>query len=231
MAVREWCFDEMQTPETASRRANDFQYRLRTTVLWCWSDLNFLMIKTSPRYFEYLYAIDPGAAACFLAVFYTARLTDLRSLLDLPQGLIVSPGRIVLEVPQIDKDARKSNDLINVNGAGHWLAGQIHGASGGRCELVTRAARGRKDEAGWKGQVAKPIHHSWALKALNQAELAIVEAVWVTLRGRKFAGLSIGQYVDQACHHLATTGKEVYNNAIHNYLDAVALGLTQLGRV
>jgi len=189
-----------------------------------------------------LYAIDPGVHSCALAQFTDRALVGLTDTatwkwgpieVGAPPTLILGglgPVWIVLEVPRADKDPRKSNDLIDLNGSGGRLAGQIEGYAAGRATLTLRYARNSSAGKGWKGQIPKPIHHARLIKALSPAELAIVEAEYTPRRGDPKTAL---EYVRRSCVRLATDPNwhTWYKNKIHNGLDAVALGATEIGRL
>jgi hypothetical protein len=175
-------------------------------------------LKPTPNTLD---SIDPGKNACALAEFSQGTLiAAVETLVWLwgPGG----PRTIVVEVPVPDRaHPQRSKDLIDEYGAGRDLAGQIRAYCPGS-ELVLRHARGVKGEAGWKGQIVKPLHHHKVLRTLSGAEIQILVAIKKDLI----------QYVDQACETYARF-KVVrgYSSHIHNVLDAVALGLTELGRM
>jgi hypothetical protein len=176
-----------------------------------------------------LYAIDPGVHSCALAQFTDRTLVGLTDTATWKWGPI-GPVSIVLEVPRADKDPRKSNDLIDLNGSGGRLAGQIEGYAAGRATLALRYARNSSAGKGWKGQIPKPIHHARLIRTLSPVEIAIVEAEYVARRGDPKTAL---EYVRRSCARLATDPDwhSWYKNKIHNGLDAVALGATEIGRL
>lgn len=175
----------------------------------------------------YLYPIDPGVHDSAFGIFVNRKLVAaLNTSTCNIEKTVLHPGTIVLEIPRADRnEPRKANDLIDLNGAGHWVAHSIHAASGYRCQLVKAYARSTKGQAGWKGSILKPQHHRHALKKLDPEELKIVLALKPDLL----------IYVEAACNRIASSkdGRTVtgYKDKIHNTLDMVALGLTHLGRI
>lgn len=177
---------------------------------------------------ETLYAADPGVHMSDVSIFQGPSIAQGLAYLVAVRRCTAwigaaPPGRIVLETPVVDrKKPRNSQDLVDLNGAGHWLACSIQAAAGYRCEFVKRPARSVKGTAGWKGSIQKPQHHRQGLKALGSAEIAILDSIKP----------GIWDYVDQACHRLAMSAAVTgYDHWIHNTLDSVCLGLTELGRM
>ena len=181
------------------------------------------------------YAIDPGVHTCALAAFGAVDKT-LFGLIETDVwkwGPIHGDSVIVLEIPRSDAEhPERSNDLIDLNGAGWRLVGQIEAYTEGSSKVVRRMARNSKAGRGWKGQTPKPIHHAQVIKRLTPDELAIVEGLYVPRKRSQDPG-TLTDFVASACKHLSVSHDwhSWYKNQIHNPLDAVALGLTHFGRM
>jgi len=164
-----------------------------------------------------LFAIDPEKHTPYVSVFIDGKLIDVADMADWTFGPFAGVTRIVVEIPRsYPQDPRKANDLIDIAASGFWLAGQIKQACTGPVDLVRRTPQE------WKGSVKKPIHHMRALKKLTPAELGVLQRIKP----------DVWEHVAQACERLTRSKKVTdYSNVIHNHLDAVALGLTELGRM
>lgn len=168
-----------------------------------------------------LVAIDPGVERCAIAVFADdGELLDVGFVdvpFDCPDVLwsaawsdgIVS---VVAEKPQFDRRCAKS--VIDLAWSGALVAATF--ARGGPVVTYTPSA--------WKGALTKPIHHHRTLKALTPAEIGVLPP-------------DTAARVAGACHkggldNWRKDGARYYGSwGGHNVLDAVALGLTHLGRM
>lgn len=164
-----------------------------------------------------LYAIDPGVHSSAVAMFRDGALMATAETHRWSYGSWAGPGSIVVEIPRVyPKDPRKGNDLIDLAAAGMRLAGQIEASCIGHVVLTTVFPRQ------WKGQIPKPIHHSRMITKLSPIEKDILLALKPDL----------DQHIRTACETYAETRQvRGYSNRIHNVLDAVALGLTKIGRL
>lgn len=173
-----------------------------------------------------LVAIDPGYAkrgsGCAVAVFAGLSLVRVgfeRPECVRPSALAVGADTVLWECPQVDARTRTSAPaVVQLAAVGGMLAGMFAGACGCPCMPISPAA--------WKGSVPKPVHHG---------------RVWVLLDDREQAllgGASTGVAIESAKRRGALDrwgkpGVAYYPSTwlAHNLLDAVALGLTHLGRI
>lgn len=166
-----------------------------------------------------LLAIDPGKHWCDCAWFYDGELTRVYAMPSLHRtagpalhGLSIPANRVICEKPQLD--GRPATDLIDVTLAGAYLAGQAWG--------TVRFVEPRE----WKGSMPKPVHHRKVWQTLTPTERAALpdyaehEINKALLRGAKDGWRKPG-----GTYYRGERGK------VHNALDAVALGLFELGRL
>lgn len=172
-------------------------------------------------------AIDPGARQNAIAVFVDSRLAwagfeaaFLPLLATLQRNECVET---IIEKPQIDRRSPgKLADLINVTANGYRLVGRIDQ----QVCLKPERFHERTPQA-WKGSVEKPIHHSRALYVLMPGEIQRIPFATPTRE-------NLIDYVHAAVEKNAKRKSRRlvgYTNVVHNLLDAVALGLTYLGRL
>jgi hypothetical protein len=126
---------------------------------------------------------------------------------------------VVWEIPQVDRRTRVSTPhVVQLAAVGGTLAGLYAGAAGARVEPVTPAQ--------WKGATPKPVAHGRMLRALNDAELAMVGGAdtVAAVEAAKRKG---------ARDRWSRDGSSYYPSSwlMHNLLDAVGIGLWRLGRI
>lgn len=175
-----------------------------------------------------LIAIDPGYArdgeGCAVAFFWDRELHSVWFQRPQQNACTYSTfGRIaevVVERPQQDERTYgiPPEVLATLSWEGAALAYGYAGAKGA-CVIELTPSQ-------WKGSIAKAAHHRIAWKVLSRDERAVLggDATW--------------RVIDAACERGALARwkprKDHYYPAgwtIHNLLDAVALGLTHLGRI
>lgn len=162
---------------------------------------------------SYLLAIDPGVHEN-----YVARFADgvLFSVLDWPTGALIRSTYdvCIFERPQFDGRVHKHVIDLAVNAA--LLAGST------RAPLI-RGVEPRE----WKGSQRKPVHHLRIWRALSPAERKVLpddthdRITKAILKGAKDAWRK-----PSVTYYGKAKGSE-----IHNVVDAVGLGLFQLGRL
>lgn len=178
---------------------------------------------------DLLFAIDPGKNACALATFVDRQFVAAESVSSWSRRVVCYPTKIVWEIPVPDAaHPYKSADLIAEAVAGARLVGQIETSCQAGCTVVDRYARNNgscknaKERRGWKGQIPKPLHHQRVIKRLTPDELQVMLRIKPDLL----------EYNAKACEVYARTlVVRGYSSSVHNLLDAVALGLTELGRM
>jgi hypothetical protein len=177
-------------------------------------------------------SLDPGKHGQAVAAFADGLLGgvwDTAKAAPVWGFLSAAQVDLVIEKPQYDKRSPgKVEDVIDMCAAGFLYAGTIHEAvrpNSGKVRVFTPRPRE------WKHSQEKPLHHRRALACLDPHEYAIVNDFWQT-SGRRTLG--IAEYVARACvANAARKTKRLvgYSDPIHNILDALALGLTHLGRM
>lgn len=178
-----------------------------------------------------LLACDPGVSkrgqGNALARFHRSRLfrvgylraADLLAqrldVLDL--GLVGEPDTLVIERPQVDGRTQAAvKDVLALDWEAALFAGLVVGYTG--AALVECTPRD------WKGTTPKPIVHRRAWGALSAHERSVLGGDPV-LRAIEAA-------VERGAKRNWPPGLDAYGGrAIHNPLDAVAIGLWHLGRV
>ncbi len=171
-------------------------------------------------------AVDPGTKVCAVALFDDDGLLDHLGFVE-PDGCVSSRGRslyvaahidgvlhVVCEKPQFD--SRVSKHVIDLAWTGAAVAYSL--AAGGPVTAYTPSQ--------WKKSVAKPVHHHRIWQVLAPAERAVFPE-------------GTEARIAEACRkggldNWRKPGAEYYGKAkgseVHNYLDAVGLGLHHLGR-
>lgn len=156
-----------------------------------------------------LSAVDPGVQGSALAHFESSLLVSVAT------GVLPSKStRLVIEKPTIYPGDRRTdpNDLIDLAVVvGRWL--QLAEQS---ITVLPRV---------WKGTTPKPISHRRIWRTLDAHERdAVARCVGMSTH-------AIDRKIEAACLRLASTGKVTgYSWEAHNALDAVGIGLFELGR-
>lgn len=163
--------------------------------------------------------IDPGkhksAAACFVAT-KLEHVWWVASFGPEPAW----PHAVVIERPEVypGPQPTRSNDVVELAMKAAELGGQLQALGA----PTPRYVRPRE----WKGQVPKPIHHRRVWSVLDARERAVLCQI-----ARYTAG-EVELRIETACRRYAETGKvRGYSWQAHNLLDAVGLGLWDLGRM
>jgi hypothetical protein len=176
---------------------------------------------------EHLISIDPGVKACAVATWLRGTLVLATSWPagTLPSGMGSVPDRVVWELPQADGRATPADDLIALTAAGADLARAFAGLGG-----EVKAYRPRD----WKGSTPKPVHHARLWEALTDAERLLLggsvtaSAIWAACeRGATDRWRKAGATYYRARELPSVDGRKI----THDLLDAVALGLYDLGRL
>ena len=190
-----------------------------------------------------LLAIDPGVAGhgCACAAFAEDRLAHVwferaRSYAphyELPpcdkrdRLTQIAFDVIVVERPVLQGDrtrAARPQDLMALAWEGAMLAGMFAGRD--RALVVEWPASDTKDTRGWKGSEPKPVQHArmWNLLDASERDVLGGDAIGRTILAAREKG---------ALNRWGRPGASYYPRAFstHNLLDAVALGLTYLGRL
>jgi hypothetical protein len=157
-----------------------------------------------------LLAVDPGVRkGHWCALFEGQVLTDIRCAVG-PKHILPADVYVV-ETPRLYPGHKRPNDIVDLARE----AGMIMGIGLERgAEVIARLPQD------WKGQLKKPIHHMRVIKALTEAELRL----WPLYDTRA--------YVERDAKALAITGRmPSYRWYGNDAWDAVALGLTELGRL
>jgi hypothetical protein len=171
-----------------------------------------------------LRAIDPAVDLAYCADFdlstHSLVQTETEDRAFSPSDSLLQYGRVyalVVERPLIRPRSKvKPNDIVDLA----WCAAIMFERF--RPKNLD-AARYYKPEE-WKGQLPKPAHHLLTLDELTRAELGLLP-------------LDVRRVVELAANKGARDGwkpgKNYYRekDTVHNTLDAVALGLTALGRL
>lgn len=169
-----------------------------------------------------LIAIDPGVERCAVAVFATsgeleavdyAKPGDFVEYLKEWYGLF-GPVTVVAEKPQFDR--RCARAVIDLAWSGALVAAAF--ARGGPVTTYTPSE--------WKGSQPKPVHHAAALAVLTTAERAVLPLGTADHIARACAAGALDNWRKDGARYYRGAGADV-----HNLLDAVALGLTHLGRL
>lgn len=172
-----------------------------------------------------LTSIDPGVKSCAVARW---RGDTLKWVASWPAGEMPSagePGRVVWELPQADGRSIPADDLIALTAAGADLARAFAGVDG---EVV------RYQPRQWKGSTPKPVHHARMWEALTDAERHVIggamtaSAIWAACeRGAR------ARWRKHHNHHYSDRELPTVDGTkiTHDLLDAVALGLYDLGRM
>lgn len=158
-----------------------------------------------------LIAVDPGVKACACAEFDDGVLVDVwfQSPGDRYRGTV---DDVVAEKPQFD--SRVSKHVIDLA----WTGALVAASFGAPVTAYTPSE--------WKGSTPKPIHHHRMWQVLTPEERAVFPA-------------DTEARIAEACRkggleNWRRSGAEYYGKGkgadVHNYLDAVALGLHHLGR-
>lgn len=166
-------------------------------------------------------AINPHKAMCHGALFMRGECVSLHSFEVRFAGAASytfdsfqepGPELIVLErMFHAPQGHRSPNDLLDVQAAGFYVAGQI----AQQCDvpLVTHTP------GDWKAQRKKPIHHR-----------ALWEKIMYRQEKNLFA-IDTHEYIIEACQRYGATGKVTgYERAEVKWLDAFGLGALQVGR-
>lgn len=169
-------------------------------------------------------AIDPGygkrsgGCACALFVQGTLEFTWFVRPSDVAP-LERDIALVVVEQPQ--QDARSWGvppaTLIRLSWDGALVAGLYAGLHGADVKAVTPSQ--------WKGSVPKPVQHGKVWPLLSDSERELL--------GGLATGLAIEHATEQgARERWRRRGGEYYPSAfrMHNLLDAVAIGLVEVGR-
>lgn len=192
------------------------------------------------------YYIDPGTTkGCAVALFEHRHLRAL-GIWDQAEGFGEYWGMqaltygAVYEHPQMypsrgreTEQARvaKANDLIAIAAAGSACAHVLSWGRGGVRSVLPRE---------WKRQLPKPVHHLHTLRLLTETERALVDLAYVettnksTQRPIVTSRERLDEYVRAGCLWVAKNpgkGLAKYLAKITDLLDAVALGLTEEGRL
>lgn len=160
-----------------------------------------------------LLAIDPGVHASATAWFEDRALQQVGDWPACKPSPIRVYDRAVVEVPQFD--GRVSLHVIGLAVAGAHLAG----SAAEHVRFVTPRE--------WKGSMPKPVHHHKVWLALSPAERTVLpdyaehEINKALIRGAKDGWRKPGG----TYYGASDRGR------VHNALDAVALGLFELGRL
>lgn len=174
-----------------------------------------------------LIAIDPGVERCAVAVFVEGMLSEAdfveaASPVRLPVWLnfaCVGPRSlcVVVEKPQFDR--RVSKYVLDLAWSGRGVAEACAAAN-------DRSALRAYTPSEWKGSQPKPQHHSWAYEALTPKERAVLPLGTADHIARACAAGARDNWRKEGARYYRGAGADV-----HNLLDAVALGLTHLGRL
>jgi hypothetical protein len=171
-----------------------------------------------------LVAIDPGVDRCAVARFRDSELGEVfyasPGLLD-PNvqaegwlSAVAGAPTVVAEKPQFDR--RCARAVIDLAWSGALVAAAF--ARGGPVTTYTPSE--------WKGSQPKPQHHSWAYEALTPAERAVLPLGTADHIARACAAGARDNWRKEGARYYRGAGADV-----HNLMDAVALGLTHLGRL
>lgn len=169
-------------------------------------------------------AIDPGVHACACAYLENGHLlgttfTQFSTALDWIGSYKVT--HVVVERPEyqgLRTQSARPGDLIALAWAGALLAGRIVGATGAHLVELPPSS--------WKGSEPKPVHHSRLWQTLTSEERALL--------GGDTTRDAIARAVDKGARERWKKGGSAYYPrawAMHNILDAAALGVFYVGRM
>jgi hypothetical protein len=167
--------------------------------------------------------IDPGVHACALAYLESSHVQafDLTNRVDRAALATLDVSHVVVERPEyqgLRTQCARVQDLIALAWSGALLAGTIAGTTG--AHLVELAP------SKWKGSEPKPVHHARMWAALVASERAVL--------GGDATRNAITCAVEKGARERWKRGGAAYYPrawTMHNVLDAVALGLTYVGRM
>jgi hypothetical protein len=123
------------------------------------------------------------------------------------------PDAIVVERPEIYRETRNPNDILDVAWEAAILVG---GLTLGR-NYPGRALVEYLPKQ-WKGQLKKPPHHAALWGVMTPEERALFTAKTKSI-------------IDKACNDLAFGRKPSYSSKVVDLLDAAALNLYHVGRL
>ncbi len=166
-----------------------------------------------------LWSIDPGKHKSAVAFFELRRLVQVahcpvQNVTPLYQA---SETLVIVEMPRrVHRGKSTDEDIIALARSAER---SVLLAEQAGCVVETAAP----DD--WTSVADKPKRHRNVWLALTPSEQGVIG---------KFAGrqpYKCWQYIETACHALATGGKVRYGWTTHNVLDAVGIGLWKLGRI
>jgi hypothetical protein len=162
-----------------------------------------------------LTAIDPGVRKNAIAEFVSGELVNAA------YAPTIIPDLVVIERPQIDARTRgiDPSNILALAWSGAMLAGELKG-QGAKVKEYTPTQ--------WKGSEPKPLQHLRMIDVLGKREKAVLdECIGPDWIDRVHKAVEKG-----ALKRWKVKGADCYGRwEGHNLLDAVALGLFELGRL